>query len=82
MAKKTVCVRYFAALREQRGLSEEKRETLAETPAELYEELKTEFGFPLRIDQLRVATNSTYVEMTAPLKDGDVLTFIPPVAGG
>lgn len=82
MAKKTVCVRYFAALREQRGLSEECRETAAETPAELYEELKAEFGFPLRRDQLRVATNSSYVEMNSPLKEGDVLTFIPPVAGG
>ncbi|MCB0384041.1 MAG: molybdopterin converting factor subunit 1 [Bdellovibrionales bacterium] len=82
MASKTVSVRYFAALREQRGLSEESRQTVAETPAELYEELKAEFGFSLRRDQLRVATNSSYVEMNSPLKEGDVLTFIPPVAGG
>jgi molybdopterin converting factor small subunit len=31
---------------------------------------------------LRVAINSEFGDWTAPLKDGDAVVFIPPVAGG
>lgn len=82
MAEKTVTIRYFAALREQRGLSDEKIQTKAETLRDLYLDLQKQFGLSLKVDQLRVANNNAYVEMGDILNDGDVLTFIPPVAGG
>ena len=82
MSEKMVTIRYFASLREQRGISEEKIHTQVESAKDLYLSLQKEHGFSLSVDQLRVASNSAYVGMDVPLVDGDVLTFIPPVAGG
>jgi molybdopterin synthase sulfur carrier subunit len=75
-------VRYFAALRERRGLSVESIQTAAETPLDLYRELSAKHD--LRMDEglVRVAVGDEFVEMGSPLSNGDVVTFIPPVAGG
>ncbi len=80
--KKTVRVRYFAILREQRGLDEERVETGAATAGELYEELRRRHGFTLPADRLRVAINDEFEPWAAAVRDGDALVFIPPVAGG
>ena len=80
--KKTVRVRYFAILREQRGLDEESVATGASTVAELYEELRALHGFTLSADRLRVAVNDDFEPWATDVRDGDVLVFIPPVAGG
>jgi molybdopterin synthase sulfur carrier subunit len=79
---KTVHVRYFAVLREQRGLEEERIETEAVSAAELYEELRGRHRFSLPADRLRVAINDDFAPWTALVNDGDELVFIPPVAGG
>lgn len=80
--KKTVTVRYFAALREQRGLVEEQVATEAATAAELYEELRGRHGFTLPADRLRVAVNDEFEPWGAAVRDADSVVFIPPVAGG
>ena len=79
---KTVQVRYFAILREERGLAEEQISTAAATPAALYEELRARHGFTLSGDRVRAALNGDFAPAAAPLREGDVLVFIPPVAGG
>jgi molybdopterin converting factor subunit 1 len=79
---KTIRVQYFALLRDQRGLADEKLATAAGTPAGLYAELRARHGFTLAAEQLRVAVNDEFAEWEAPLHDGDTLVFIPPVAGG
>jgi molybdopterin converting factor subunit 1 len=80
--KKTVRVRYFAILREQRGLDEETVATGAATAAEIYDELRALHGFTLPADRLRVAINDDFAPWSASVRDGDALVFLPPVAGG
>jgi molybdopterin converting factor subunit 1 len=80
--KKTVLVRYFAVLREQRGLGEESVATDASTAAELYEELAKRHGFTLPANRLRVAINDEFEEWGVPVRDADSVAFLPPVAGG
>ena len=79
---KTVRVRYFAILREQRGLDEESVASAAATAGDLYEELRKRHRFTLPAERLRVAINDAFEPWTAPFHDGDSLVFIPPVAGG
>jgi molybdopterin converting factor subunit 1 len=78
----TVHVQYFAILREQRGLAREQLATESATPGALYEELRARHGFTLPADRIRAAVNDEFVAATKPLRDGDRLVFIPPVAGG
>ncbi len=77
-----IAVRYFAALREQRGLSSEKLDTTAETPEALYEELRSKHSFSLVDSQVRFAVNGEYVGTGHMLQEGDEVVFVPPVAGG
>jgi molybdopterin converting factor subunit 1 len=79
---KTVRVRYFAILREQRGLDEEKVATMAATAADLYEELRALHRFTLPAGRLRVAVNDEFGPWASPVSDGDAVVFVPPVAGG
>jgi molybdopterin-guanine dinucleotide biosynthesis protein A len=80
--RKQIKVQYYALLREQAGRSEEALETVARTPRELYEELKSRHPFSLAPEMLRVAVNAEFGEWSQPLSDGDSVVFIPPVAGG
>jgi molybdopterin synthase sulfur carrier subunit len=79
---KSVTVHYFAILRDQRGLAEERVATNAATASELYAELGAQHGFTLAERHLRVAVNEEFAAWSAALGDGDALAFIPPVAGG
>jgi molybdopterin converting factor subunit 1 len=79
---KSVQVRYFAILREQRGLDQETVATEAGNPTELYLELCTRHGLKLPRERLRVAVNDEFASWGVPLRDGDAVAFIPPVAGG
>ena len=78
----TLHVQYFAILREQRGLTQETLTTSAATPTALYDELRTRHNFTLPADRIRAAVNDAFVASSAPLRDGDRIVFIPPVAGG
>ena len=79
---RTVGIRYFAILREERGREQESLTTGAATVAGLYEELRARFSFSLPAERLRVACNGDFVPWSRPLRDGDLVAFIPPVAGG
>lgn len=79
---KTVRVRYFALLREQRGLSEETVATGASSVRELYEELRAAHGLSFPAERMRVAVNDEFGGWDSVVSDGDLLVFIPPVAGG
>lgn len=79
---RTLRVQYFAILREQAGRSEETLDTTAATPAELYDELRRRHPFQLAAAQLKVALNSEFSDWQTPLRHGDTVVFIPPVAGG
>jgi molybdopterin converting factor subunit 1 len=78
----TISVRYFAILREQRGLTHEQLTTAAATPRALYEELRARHGFTLPADRVRAAINGEFATSAAALHDGDEIVFVPPVAGG
>ncbi len=82
MTLKTVVIRYYAILREQRGVEDEKLLTDAATPAALYEELRARHGFTLGGDRVRAALNDEFAKSDAPLRDGDRVAFLPPMAGG
>ena len=75
-------MQYYAILREQAGRSEETLDTSAATPAELYAELQQRHPFQLAPAQLKVALNAEFSDWQTPLKHGDTVVFIPPVAGG
>lgn len=78
----TINLRYFAILREQRGIGSEQLSTLAKTPTELYAGLKNQYGFTLPVDRIKVAINDQFADMDRTLRDGDNIVFVPPVAGG
>ena len=75
-------VQYYALLREQAGRSAETLQTRARTPRDLYAELRARYPFTLPPEMLRVAINTEFGDWSQPLKPGDAVVFIPPVAGG
>jgi len=79
---KRIKVQYYAILREQAGRSDESITTGANTPRDLYNELKSRYPFSLAPEMLRVAVNAEFGEWSQLLADGDSVVFIPPVAGG
>jgi molybdopterin-guanine dinucleotide biosynthesis protein A len=81
-AQRQLRVQYYALLREQAGCSEEMVATRAHTPRELYDELRGKHPFTLSAGMLRVAVNAEFGDWSQPLANGDVVVFIPPVAGG
>lgn len=79
---RTIRVQYYALLREQAGRSDETLTTRAASPRELYAELRTRYPFTLPAEMLRVAVNAEFGDWSQPLRAGDTVVFIPPVAGG
>lgn len=76
-----VTVRYFAALREQKGSDEETvGVTTATDVASLFATLFQ--GSPLAGLPVLFAVNQAYVSADTLLRDGDEVAFIPPLGGG
>jgi molybdopterin converting factor subunit 1 len=75
-------VKYFAALRDERGLDEEVLEIEVQTPKELYEWLQQKHDLSLCRSKLKVALNDEFADWGDQLCANDVVVFIPPVAGG
>ncbi|MDO5686514.1 MAG: MoaD/ThiS family protein [Neisseria sp.] len=83
LAMMKIKVLYFARLQEVRGISEEIVSVAAgATPQTLYRELERQYAFGLPESSLRAARNHVFCDWQEPLTDGDVVAFIPPVAGG
>lgn len=78
----TIHVRYFAGLRDRRGVGRESLETKCKTPSELYLSLGEQFELKLEPARVRFAVRDAYVDGNYELQDGDELVLIPPVAGG
>ena len=81
-ARRALRVRYYALLGEQAGRAGEQVVTAAATARELYAELRQRHGFSLPQTRLRVAVNAAFADWDAPLAAGDLVVFVPPVAGG
>ena len=74
-------IEYFAVLREHVGHDGEEFRTAATTVGELYAELDRRYAFP-SVGRVKVAVNDEFRDWNAPVRDGDFVVFIPPVAGG
>ncbi|TFG82746.1 MAG: MoaD/ThiS family protein, partial [Chromatiales bacterium] len=59
----------------------EELRTAATTVGELYAELDQRYAFP-SVGRMKVAVNDEFRDWNAPVRDGDFIVFIPPVAGG
>jgi molybdenum cofactor guanylyltransferase len=82
IAPREIRVQYYALLREQAGRRDETVSTAAGTPGELFRELSSRHHFTLAPEMLKVAVNAEFRDWSHPLAKGDVVVFIPPVAGG
>ena len=77
----SVTVLYFAALREDRGLSEEVLDVPDGTSlAALYQTIFA--ASPLLAMPVAYACNHDYASGDVALKDGDEICFLPPLGGG
>jgi len=79
---KSVYIKYFALLRDERGLASENVSTEAATLAELYNEIRCRHDFSLPVERMSVAVNDDFAEWDNRVNDKDVIVFVPPVAGG
>ncbi|MBP7860840.1 MoaD/ThiS family protein [bacterium] len=79
---KHIKVRYFALLREERGLDLEEIDTTAHTLEQLYKELANRYRFSLEANSLAVSQDDNFAAWGDSIKDGSTIVFIPPVAGG
>ena len=79
-----VTIRLFARLREMAGASELTRDVPeGSTAIDAWHALTAEF--PAMKDygrSISCAVNEEYARLTAPLRDGDEVAFLPPVSGG
>ena len=78
----SIKVKYFASLREQAGKNDEEMTIEFKNPADLYHALKEKYQFTLSAGEIKVAINGEYKSFDTLIVPGDVVTFIPPVAGG
>ena len=77
-----VIINYYALLRDEAGCAEERVVTGSATAGELYAELRERHRFSLPPERLRVAINAGFADWDTRLAAGDLVVFIPPVAGG
>lgn len=73
---------YYGLLADRRGLSQESIQHPADTPAALYQDLCATHSLPLSSSDLRAAVNDELVTWQHTLRDGDRISFLPPMSGG
>ena len=78
----TVTVLYFASLAEQAGIDEEILTTSHYYLNDIYSYLLDKYDFNLTQDELAVAVNHQIAKWQTKVSNGDIIAFIPPVAGG
>ncbi|MGI9307819.1 MAG: MoaD/ThiS family protein [Gammaproteobacteria bacterium] len=74
-------IKYFAVLRDHAGKASEVVESSSRTTADLYNELQQRYQFP-ETSVMKVAVNDEFRNWDYELGEGDLVVFIPPVAGG
>ena len=79
-----VTVRLFARLRDLAGSGEVIRDVAAPaTVASVWQALVADMPALKEYERtMSVAVNADYSKMSAPVKDGDEVAFLPPVSGG
>lgn len=80
--KKTVQLQYFASLREKANKKQELFPTNASTLEELYQDVCERYQISLPVEHVRVSVNEEFSAMDSPVREGDRIAFLPPVAGG
>ncbi len=78
----TIHVRYFAVLRERRGVEAEAVEIANSTLGSLYAGLREKHALGLPLELVRFAVDGEFVSADTELRDGAEVALIPPVAGG
>lgn len=74
---------YYGWLTDQTGRRDEELETGAATVADLLRELVGRYAIdPHRAGHFRAAVNDDFTALDHPLREGDLVVFIPPVSGG
>jgi molybdopterin-guanine dinucleotide biosynthesis protein A len=81
-AERIVNVHYYASLKECTGRATETVITKKSTVGELYDELRSRYGFGLDVGALRFSRNEQLVLKNALIVENDSIVFIPPVSGG
>ena len=79
---KQITIEYFAALKEQRGVTSETHATSALNARQLYQELVADHALGLKAESVKVAINDEFVSWDTELKDKDRVVFLSPFAGG
>jgi molybdopterin synthase catalytic subunit len=79
-----VTIRLFARLRELAGASELRREVPdGSTAQDVWNGLAAEFpALAAYTKAISVAVNEEYARLTASVREGDEIAFLPPVSGG
>ena len=77
-----VTILYFGQLKEQAGTAKEVIDSKTDTVSEIYQQLKERHGLSLSFENLRAARNEIFCEGTDPVRDDDVIAFMPPMSGG
>lgn len=79
---KQIDVLYFASLAEQAGKDEERLSFDGDSLVALYQQLTKRYNFRLAQHKIAVAINHEITDWDTPIQQGDIVAFIPPVAGG
>lgn len=79
---KQIDVLYFASLAEQAGKYEERLSFDGDSLVALYQQLTERYNFRLAQHKIAVAINHEITDWDTPIQQGDIVAFIPPVAGG
>lgn len=80
--KYCITVLYFASLAERAKTDSETLDVTTCEVVAIYEQLSAKYGFDLPQDKVAVAINHEFASWQDVITSGDVLAFIPPVAGG
>lgn len=76
-------ITYFALMKEKSGRAQETLNLPENSTAlSVYELITKKYGIHVPLDAMRVAINDEFADLSATLKSGDNVVFIPPVSGG
>ena len=79
---KQIDVLYFASLAEHAGKDEERLSFDGDSLVALYQQLTERYNFRLAQHKIAVTINHEMTDWDTPIQQGDIVAFIPPVAGG
>lgn len=77
-----ISILYFARLKSERGLSAEDVETDCLTAGALFAHLSQKHSLRTPASHAKIAVNNAFCSPETPLKEGDTVAFMPPMAGG